>query len=167
MSCNLIWSKFNGFKFDERFLVKFSERDIIFIQSNNGQQIDRFLSLAILNPRIRIDGCWSRYGIGIERPETILWDPCPSAYRSLWKHPRVAGSSSSLKRRENFTMYLFLRRASTSPSLKPKCGYILNTLTVVVWVYLKNWCVGRLYITRKYYIYLFYTFAIKARAFSI
>lgn len=82
------------------------------------------LLLATSNPRIKIDGCWSRYGIGIEHPETILWDPYLLAYRSLLKHLQVGGSSSSLKRKESSTMYLFLRKASTSPSLKPKCGYI-------------------------------------------
>lgn len=38
----------------------------------------------------------------------------------------MGGSSSSLKRKESSTMYLFLRKASTSPSLKPKCGYLFT-----------------------------------------
>lgn len=84
------------------------------------------LLLATLNPRIKIGGCWSRYGIGIEHLETILWDLYPLAYRSLLKHPWVGGSSSSLKRRGSSTMYLFLKKASTSPSLKPKCGYLFT-----------------------------------------
>lgn len=84
------------------------------------------LLLAISSRRIKIDGCWLRCGIGIGHPETILWDPYPLAYRSFLKHLQVGGSSSSLKRKESSTMYLFLRRASTSPSLKPKCGYLFS-----------------------------------------
>lgn len=84
------------------------------------------LLLATSNLRIKIGGCWSRYGIGIEHPETILWDLYPLAYRSLLKRLQVDGSSFSLKKKESSTMYLFLRKASTSPSLKPKCGYLFT-----------------------------------------
>lgn len=82
------------------------------------------LPLATWNPRIKIGGCWSKCGIGIEHPETILWDPYRSAYRSLSRRPWAGGSSCSPKKRASSTMYLFPRRASTSPSLRPKCGYV-------------------------------------------
>lgn len=89
------------------------------------------LLLAISNPRIKIDGCWLKYGIGIEHLGTILWDPFPLVYRNLSKLPRAGGSNFLLKKKENSTMYLFPRKALISLNLKPKCGYLF-ILTVII-----------------------------------